>query len=258
MTKLVIDEAFIQKHHDELGKSPHQIAEEFGTYPNKIRRAIIKSGRTPRDRSEAQKTALKTGRKEHPTEGTKRDARTKIKISETISKTVANLTPAEKKKRSDTSKKLWKQRSKAEKDEFYRAAGEAVRVAAKEGSKLEKFLRVGLTKAGFKVQYHTKHLVLNEKLHLDLLVPELKTAIEIDGPAHFLPIWGEDSLKKHQKADQAKTGLLITGGFYLIRVKHLQKQVSDKLQRDTLAKIIEALKLIESGKQKEQLVEIET
>lgn len=254
---LIIDEAFLQKHHDELGKSPYEIAEEFGTYPNKIRRALIKSGRTPRNKSEAQKTALEKGRSPHPTKGKNRPKETKLKISETISETIAKLPKKKKQERARKSKENWDKKSDIEKELFFKAAAEGVRGAAKEGSRLEKFLRTGLTKAGFSIEYHKKHLVANEKLHLDLFIPSLKTAIEIDGPAHFIPIWGEESLKKHQKADREKTGLLNTSGFYLIRVKNLRKQVSAKLERDILTKIVNALNDIKSGKQKELLVEIE-
>jgi len=62
-------------------KSTYQIAEELNTYPNKIRRVLIKHGVEIKDRSSAQKLALKKGRSKHPTDGITRDEETKIKIS---------------------------------------------------------------------------------------------------------------------------------------------------------------------------------
>jgi very-short-patch-repair endonuclease len=47
----------------------------------------------------------------------------------------------------------------------------------------------------------------------------MNVAIEIDGPSHFLPVWGDDALKRNQKYDQKKTGLLLGKGLSLIRVK---------------------------------------
>ena len=56
----------------------------------------------------------------------------------------------------------------------------------------------------------------NENLEIDLFIPALKTAIEIDGPAHFLPIWGQQSLERHIRADAQKAGLLINRGFVVL------------------------------------------
>ena len=44
-------------------------------------------------------------------------------------------------------------------------------------------------------------------------------AIEIDGPSHFLPVWGEDALKKNISYDQKKQGLILGRGLTLIRIK---------------------------------------
>mgnify|MGYP001606126201 CR=1 FL=1 len=66
-----------------------------------------------------------------------------------------------------------------------------------------------LVDAGFAVQFHKQQLVSHEQLELDLYLPALGVAIEIDGPSHFLPIYGEDALMKTQLASQVKNGLLI-------------------------------------------------
>jgi very-short-patch-repair endonuclease len=47
----------------------------------------------------------------------------------------------------------------------------------------------------------------------------MNTAIEVDGPSHFEPIWGDDSLSRNQKYDNKKTGLILGKGWVLIRVK---------------------------------------
>ena len=68
----------------------------------------------------------------------------------------------------------------------------------------------------------------------------MSTAIEIDGPSHFEPVWGEEALSRTQKADQQKTGLLLSNGFVLIRVKQ-QKGLSEKYKREILSKIVSIL-----------------
>ena len=79
------------------------------------------------------------------------------------------------------------------------------------------------------------------------------------GPSHFLPIWGEESLARNLKADAQKTGLLITKGFAIIRVKNISKHVSKKQMRDLTDKIVHQVELIENKfpSKKKRLIQIE-
>ena len=61
----------------------------------------------------------------------------------------------------------------------------------------------------------------NTKLHIDLFIAKLNTAIEIDGPSHYISVWGDESLARNQKYDQKKNGLIIGKGLRLIRIKQL-------------------------------------
>ena len=79
--------------------------------------------------------------------------------------------------------------SQEEKNNMTQAAIKAIQIAGKEGSKLEKFLRDEFVRNGLNVQVHTKNIIPNENLEIDLYFPNIKTIIEIDGPSHFLPIW---------------------------------------------------------------------
>jgi very-short-patch-repair endonuclease len=144
-------------------------------------------------------------------------------------------------------------------EEMRTLAAQAIREASKNGSKLEVFLQNELPNNGFEVIYHKKGLVLNEDLEIDLFVPNIKTVIEIDGPTHFFPIWGEESLKKHIKADNHKNGLLLQNGYVVIRVKHLCKNLSKKHQRDVLESILKVLKNIEQSfpKKDDRFIELE-
>ena len=139
-------------------------------------------------------------------------------------------------------------------------AAAAVRRASKEGSKIEKFLYEGLTANGYDAIFHKKGLIPNEKMEVDIFIPSLKTAIEIDGPAHFLPIWGEINLQKHIRADAIKAGSFINRGFVILRVKNLIRNLSSKNMRDVLDLVIEALVNIENNfpSPDKRLVEIET
>ena len=67
-----INEADVLKLYDE-NLSTYEIAEKYDTYPNKIRRILIKNGKKPRTKSEAQKAAIATGKSVHPTEGPRKN-----------------------------------------------------------------------------------------------------------------------------------------------------------------------------------------
>ena len=79
------DEKYVVSEYTKKEKSTHKIAEEMGTYPNKIRRILIKNGVILRDKSSAQSIAIDSGRHSHPTKGRRRTEDERIKISEGMS-----------------------------------------------------------------------------------------------------------------------------------------------------------------------------
>ena len=238
---------FLMKEYVDNERSTYDLAKELGAYPNKISRALKALGVPMRDKSSAQSAALSSGRHKHPTKGKKRSEATKIKISDGMHTYWKEMDSEERERRVEMAKQQWQEMSLQERDLLRKMAAEAVRKASKEGSKMENFLRKGLTDSGYNVIFHKRGLVLDDKLEVDLFIPELKTAIEIDGPAHFLPIWGEENLQKHIVADARKSGLLINRGFVVVRIKHIVKNVSEKHKRDMLTKTVECLKSIEKN-----------
>ena len=194
---------YIIEQYTKENKSTYEIAQDIGTYPNKIRRTLNTLGVDLRDRSSAQTVAIQSGRHEHPTRGKKRTEAEKVAISNGMSSFWENMEDSERERRANLSKEQWASMSEEERANLRKLAAEAVRKASKEGSKIEKFIYEGLTKAGYHAIFHKKGLVSNRNMEIDIFLPALKVAIEIDGPAHFLPIWGEVSLQKHIRADGA-------------------------------------------------------
>lgn len=235
---------YIINAYVEQKKSTYVIANEIGSYANKVKRVLENHGVKLRTKSEAQGIAIEKGRHKHPTKGTKRSETTKIKISESVAAAWASITPEEKERRIQLAKDNWDDISEIDKSELRRLAAEAVRDTAKNGSKLEKYLLIELGRRGYKVEFHRENLVANEKLQTDLFLPDANVIIEIDGPAHFFPIWGEDSLTKHLNADRQKNGLLIESGYCVIRIKHLVKTISEIHKRKVLTKIVDLLQSI--------------
>lgn len=203
-------------------KSFGDIAKQLATYSNKIRRDAIKFKLKIRNKSDAQKNALFTGKHKHPTKGTERDDQTKQKIGGAVMKSWSNISEEELYNRKQMAKEQWNKKSEDDKKYMQQKANAAVRVSSKEGSKLEKYLLNRLVKDGFKVKFHEEQILSNTKLQIDILIPSMNVAIEIDGPSHFLPVWGDDALNRNQKYDNKKEGLIIGRGLYLIRIKQLK------------------------------------
>ena len=223
-------------------KSTYQISKELNTYPNKIRRILKKHNVELKDRSEAQKNALKMGLSKIPTQGVYRTQEDKIKISKSMKQVWKDMPDDEHQKRVASARERWYNLSVEERQQMSQAATKAIQKAGKEGSKLEKFIIKELSKSGFRVESHKKNLIPNENLEIDMYLSELKAIIEIDGPSHFLPIWGEEKLQKQIKADENKTGLILSKGFAIIRVKHISDKLSLSDKHILKDRLIEILK----------------
>jgi|TARA_R110000823_G_scaffold238795_1_gene364112 very-short-patch-repair endonuclease len=235
------EKQIIEMYNDQ-NKSTYEIAKQLDTYPNKIRRTLIKNGYQLKDKSEAQKTALAEGRSSHPTKGRKRSNKERIKISSSLVDYWSEMTDKEKARRSKIAKKNWNNMT-AEQKELMRSKGiAAIQLAAVQGSKLEQFLQEKLEQAGFFVKMH-QLIIPAEKLEIDLYIPELKTIIEVDGPSHFYPIWGEDKLQKQINADLRKSGTLLSKGYVVIRIKSLGQEALSK--KESLAtRVIDQLESV--------------
>jgi very-short-patch-repair endonuclease len=240
----------IIKLYNSGNYSTYELAEKFETYPNKIRRVLRKNGIALRSKSAAQKNALKKGRAAHPTKGKTQSETTRRKISDSQGKIWDDMSDEDRQKRSDSGKDSWNKKSEEEKTQLIRKAQDAIRESSKIGSKMERFLLQRLTERGFRVDFHKDHWLRNQQLQVDLFIPELRTAIEVDGPSHFKPVWGMDNLIKNQRADRQKTGLILESGLVMIRIKQ-DKKLSQRYQREVEHSLFELLNSIRDKYPKE-------
>lgn len=216
-------EKIIRKLYEQENRSFIDIANSLGTYANKIRRDAKKFNIKIKNKSEAQKNALISGRHKHPTKDKGHDPETKKKIGLSVVESWDNMSEQELNNRKNKAKENWDKLSNDAKKNMRDKANKAVRVSSKVGSKLETYILERLLKLGYKVDFHKEQSLVNTKLQIDLYIPELSTAIEVDGPSHFLPVWGEETLKRNIAYDKKKTGLILGKGMVIIRVK----QISD-------------------------------
>lgn len=228
----------IQMYSD--GKSLQQIATHFQTYPNKIKRILEKAGFARRTRSEAQ--ILSYEDRPHPREGVPKSEEEKRAIGQSLAKTWKELPEKEKKRRAKISKRRYNDMTVEEKQAFAASGHTGLRQSAKEGSKLERFVCDALTEAGYVIERHKHEITMDRDLEVDIFLPNNAIVIEIDGPTHSLPIFGEEKLQKTMAADMAKNGILINSGYVVIRAKCTRKNVSNTICRNISTKIVELVK----------------
>ena len=144
-----MNETEIVKLYQSGDYSTYQIAERYETYPNKIRRILVKHGVEMKSKSQAQKSALANGRAKHPTKGNIRTKEERLKISATVKKYWSNMSKEEYEGRCKEAKTRWYSMPEEERARITSLAIQAVRKAGKEGSKMEKFLLEELTGLGY-------------------------------------------------------------------------------------------------------------
>jgi len=238
-----IDEAYVIKQYGN-NQSTYSIAKELGTYPKKIERILRKNGHKLRGKSEAQSLAISSGRTKHPTKGRKRSDEEKLKISIGTEKSWRDMSEDQKQRISDDARKRWEKIPADKKRSMQESAGRALRQAAVEGSKAEKSLRDDLMEAGYDVVLHKKDLI-SGNYEIDLFLPGLKTIIEIDGPQHFMPVFGEKQLRDTTRFDSIKSGLLISKGYCVIRIKYTCNHMSQSVGRRLWKMVSGEIKKIE-------------
>ena len=240
-----INENFVIKQYTKDDKSTHEIAKSLNTYPNKIRRILKKHGVSLRSKGEAQSVALKSGRATHPTKGKERTDEEKLKISQQMASRWENMDPKDREKFSQGAKKRWDEMGGESQALLRKKAAAALRKTTTEGSKAEKYVHSMLQKEGYDAIIHKRGLIEGRKFEIDIFVPEIGVAIEIDGPQHFMPMFGEDKLRDYIKFDSIKNGLLVQKGFCVIRVKYLSGHFSQAVGRRLFDLIFQSIKKIE-------------
>lgn len=234
--------------YEKQKMSVTEIAQKLNTYHNKIMRMLKKAGIKTRNKSEAQKLALQNGRAKNPCEGIELSEEHKQKIGESLQKFWEQAEPHEKRDRIVKNREVWSKKNKKEKKQFSKEGIEAIRKTSVIGSKLERYLVDGLTSKGYVVNHHKQF----EDQHIDLFIDgefgEFKgVAIEVNGPSHYEPIWGEDAFKRRVISDDKKMGLLQVLPCAVVIVEDRIGRPSKTSMRKVLEQIVELIEAFRGG-----------
>jgi very-short-patch-repair endonuclease len=253
MQTQILDSDIIRLYQGEQ-KSARDTALELGANLKYVQRRVVKLG-IGRGKAEAQALALKEGRAKHPTKGKALSDSAKKKIGQKVSDRFANLSPDEKQEIVEKSRERWNNRSDAEKRIMKDRAGKGYAKTSRNGSKIENDIADHL-RTKHVVNQRVKGLIMNENLEVDIHLPQYNLIIEVDGPTHFLPIWGDNNLQRHIRADAEKSGLLLRNGYSLLRVKCYAKKVSNTKLERFIKELDVVLEEIIQGKSKSIEMEI--
>lgn len=227
-----------QYYLDEYVKNERSfkdIADEHNTYPNKIRREVIDFLIQPRNKSEAQLAALKSGRHNHPTKGVARSDEVRHKISQTLSDKWDSFSDKQKMDKSEKGLQIWASLSEEKKKRISGNARVGLTNSRKNGSKLEIFINAELIKHGYIPRLH---VAVDDGLYKnDITLEKEKIIIDVCGPTHFIPIFGEENLVKKQAIDNLKAKIAMDNGYIFIRVISMTTTLSD-LDKETLKHIL--------------------
>lgn len=229
-----------------IAKTVHEV---FGIkiYANTVRRELKKMGIPLRSRSAAQSSYL--SQNEHPMKGRPRTEKEKEKISRGIQWAWETKDDEEVRKLKEAmsarAREKWDDMTDKEKERNLEKMRAANRKKSGMGSKNENAIADLLKEEGFQIAQRTKAYSPRRQFEIDIAIPSKAIAIEWDGAAHFLPIYGDDQLKKTMAKDERKNKALLSNNWTVIRCKDHSTSHSMAFCRRTVDKI---LKIIRGGK----------
>ena len=202
------------------GESTYEIGQTFNLFSTQIVRILKKNNVPLRDNKESNLKKFERGRIA-TWEGKNLPEEMRLNISKGQIEYWDKASDEDLEKASQRGKEIWEKRTPAEREAVVEAAKAGLEKAKREGSRIEKVVRLQLISLGVKYERHKKSLIPNQNLEIDIYLPEHRAVIEVDGPTHFLPIFGQARLENQIKRDMKKNGLLMGYGYVILRIKML-------------------------------------
>ena len=208
--------------------STYKTAEVLGCNQSHVVRLIQKHNKAnpdnpikKRNKSEAQLNYLEQAGT-HQREGTTHSEDTKDAISDKMRVFYeSDEGEAAKDRIREYRQQEWAEKTEAEKTailEDLKSANRA-KMQSGEGSNFENYLAEQLTAEGYAPEQRTKTWTPGNKFHVDIALPQEKVIIEVDGPTHWSPIYGDAELQKVIAKDARKDAVLLSNGWNILRVQ---------------------------------------
>jgi len=178
-----------------------------------IHRALERANIPIRNKAEAQKLALETGKARIPTQGRVRTEKERLRIGVTMIENYKSASETEKKRRRKGVEEFWKNKdNKDAQEEAIRKRGQQLQKTITEGTILEQTLARNLIDWGYNVKMHDSKMFDGE-LEADIVAigKGISVTIEIDGKRH----WGQfmnntpEDLARIIQTDQKKNGIVL-------------------------------------------------
>lgn len=216
-----INEQDVRRLYLDKGLSMRKVAEAVGAPLATLSRFMKKHGIIARDKGQAQKNYLRGH--DHQMKGRKHTVETKKQISASLGDFWEGLTDEEreevKRKIGSAWKRKWELMSEQERKLMMEGLSSKAKESQGQGSRLERFIAEELRKRGYFVEERSTNYTAGKDFEVDLALPTERIAIEVDGPTHFLPIYGEEHLERQQERDARKDDMINSIGYSVLRVR---------------------------------------
>lgn len=238
-----INEHEVRRLYYEERLSMRKVADAIGVPLATLSRYMKKHGITARSKASAQKNFLTDN--DHQMKGRKHTAETKKKISHALGDFWESLTDEEreavKRKIGAAWQRKWEAMTESQRKLMMQDLASKARAAQGKGSRLERFIAEELRTRGYLVEERTTNYTAGKSFEIDIALPTERIAIEVDGPTHFLPIYGEEHLEQQQERDARKDELVNSAGYNMLRVQDNNGPLS-QLRIDKIEQAIREIK----------------
>jgi len=239
-----INEQDVRRLYIDEGLSMRGVAQNIRVSLATLSRFMKRHGIITRDKAQAQKNYLKEH--DHQMSGHKHSEETKQSISLGLGRFWDGLTDearGEYKRRMGSGwKRKWEAMSEQEREALMRDLSTKAKAVQGQGSRLERFIAEELRQRGYLVVERSTNHTAGKDFEVDLALPKEMIAIEVDGPTHFLSIFGEKHLEKQQERDARKDDMINAIGYNVLRVR----DNNGALSQLRITKIEQAIKEIQA------------
>jgi very-short-patch-repair endonuclease len=219
MSSKKITADFLLREYVEKKRSTSEIAQEVGCFPEQIRRALRRFNIPVRSRIQASHNFYDNGG-----ENARKGYQFSEKEKETASISakeywLSNASKEARAKIAEKSQAYWDTVSDDEKQAIIERLHRACREAAANGSKAQRMIeKILKDKYHYVTMLGVVQIAGIGDLEVDIALPGVGIAIEVDGITHFRDVYSDDRYERAMEADKRKNDILTRAGWSVVRI----------------------------------------